>query len=266
MTTEAPDLSRLETQPVPASTDPDGVEPSAPPPSTPPSPLEPSQAVGDALSLVLPEPPPLAAGGPACWDLVLEDMRARDAEGRRRYGNPLRPWNGRRALVDAYQELLDLVVYLRQELAERADLEARCSAAEAARAAAESRRAILDIEWADLDSYRSRLEAQMAHLGEQQDELLDQVEHATDDSTAAMTRASVAELELRRAARRAPDAPPVLERTQLEDAVEALREAARSLETAATWNRERGGLGSLRTWARSRSDVAHRALKELGHG
>lgn len=57
--------------------------------------------------------------GPAVWDLVMEDFRARDTEGRRKYGTPLQPNNGRDPLVDAYQEALDLVVYLRQEIHER---------------------------------------------------------------------------------------------------------------------------------------------------
>lgn len=56
---------------------------------------------------------------PAVWDLVLADMKARDAEGRRKYGTPLQPFNGRDPLVDAYQEALDLVVYLRQAIYER---------------------------------------------------------------------------------------------------------------------------------------------------
>ncbi len=65
-----------------------------------------------------PEPPP-AAGQTDVWPLVIEDMRERDQEGRRKYGTALQTHNGRRPLVDAYQELLDLVVYLRQEIEER---------------------------------------------------------------------------------------------------------------------------------------------------
>lgn len=57
------------------------------------------------------------------WDLVVADMKARDAVGRERYGTPLQPFNGRKALVDAYQEILDLAVYVRQEIAEREALE-----------------------------------------------------------------------------------------------------------------------------------------------
>jgi hypothetical protein len=79
-------------------------------------PLAEGSAVG---RLSRPEPPPQPNDQPAVWDLVLADMRERDAEGRRKYGVPLQPDNGRRALVDAYQEGLDLVVYLRQEIEER---------------------------------------------------------------------------------------------------------------------------------------------------
>lgn len=65
------------------------------------------------------EPAPIPNERPAIWDLVIADMQARDAEGRRKYGTPLQPFNGRDALVDAYQEALDLVVYLRQAIEER---------------------------------------------------------------------------------------------------------------------------------------------------
>lgn len=53
------------------------------------------------------------------WDMVIEDMRARDQVGRKRYGTPLQAGNGRDALRDAYEESLDLCVYLRQAIAER---------------------------------------------------------------------------------------------------------------------------------------------------
>lgn len=53
------------------------------------------------------------------WDLVLEDMQKRDQIGRDRYGKPLQPFNGRDMLLDAYEEALDLAVYLRGCLFER---------------------------------------------------------------------------------------------------------------------------------------------------
>lgn len=69
--------------------------------------------------LITEQVPPTPNGRPAVWPLVVADMQARDAEGRRKYGVPLQPFNGRDSLVDAYQEALDLVVYLRQAIVER---------------------------------------------------------------------------------------------------------------------------------------------------
>lgn len=65
------------------------------------------------------EQPNPSGDGTAVWDLVIKDMRSRDQIGRERYGTPLQTHNGRDGLVDAYQEVLDLAVYLRQELEER---------------------------------------------------------------------------------------------------------------------------------------------------
>ena len=59
-----------------------------------------------------------AYGKTGIVDLVLADMRERDQTGRQRYGVPLTSRNGRNHLVDAYQELLDYVVYLTAELDE----------------------------------------------------------------------------------------------------------------------------------------------------
>ncbi len=66
-----------------------------------------------------PAPTQESADKPAVWNLVMDDMRERDRVGRARYGTPLQPHNGRDALVDAYQEALDLAVYLRQAIYER---------------------------------------------------------------------------------------------------------------------------------------------------
>jgi len=76
-------------------------------------------AAPEEHDLVAPQPPPAPSGHPPVWDLVVADMRARDLVGRLRYSTPLLPHNGRDALVDAYQEALDLVVYLRQAIYER---------------------------------------------------------------------------------------------------------------------------------------------------
>ena len=60
------------------------------------------------------EPQPEQNNNPAIWDLVIKDMQTRDHIGVARYGTRLQSFNGRKALVDAYQEVLDLAVYLRQ--------------------------------------------------------------------------------------------------------------------------------------------------------
>ena len=65
------------------------------------------------------QPAPTPNGRPAVWDLVVEDMRARDALGRSRYGTPLQAGNGRDALRDLYEELLDAAVYAKAEMEER---------------------------------------------------------------------------------------------------------------------------------------------------
>lgn len=64
-----------------------------------------------------PEPTPNASR--PIWELVIEDMANRDRIGRERYGTPLQAHNGRDALRDAYEEALDLAVYLRQAIEER---------------------------------------------------------------------------------------------------------------------------------------------------
>lgn len=74
-----------------------------------------------------PEPdPPKKSDEPAVWDLVLtqygdlmsdgikKDIMDRDRAGELKYGTRLRLNNGRNALVDLYQELLDATVYAAQ--------------------------------------------------------------------------------------------------------------------------------------------------------
>jgi len=72
-----------------------------------------------ARTLSTPEPAPTPNANDAIWHLVIQDMHKRDVMGRRKYGTPLQAFNGRDALKDAYQEALDLCVYLRQALRER---------------------------------------------------------------------------------------------------------------------------------------------------
>jgi len=63
------------------------------------------------------EPPP-KPGKVVVVDEVIKDMKQRKADGIEKYGRPLETHNGRRALVDAYQEALDLCIYLKQHLLE----------------------------------------------------------------------------------------------------------------------------------------------------
>ncbi len=64
------------------------------------------------------EPPPLK-GTTDIAEAVIKDIKERKKIGMEKYGSPLQAHNGRRALVDLYQELLDAVQYLKQELIER---------------------------------------------------------------------------------------------------------------------------------------------------
>lgn len=66
----------------------------------------------------LPQPPP-RQGQIEVTPLVIADLEARSLMGIQKYGTPLMTANGRDALLDAFQEALDLVVYLRQVLYER---------------------------------------------------------------------------------------------------------------------------------------------------
>ena len=64
------------------------------------------------------QPQPQANRYPSVWDLVMQDMARRDHLGKSRYGVRLQPHNGRRSIVDLYEELLDAVVYTRQHIYE----------------------------------------------------------------------------------------------------------------------------------------------------
>lgn len=65
------------------------------------------------------QPLPRRNTHPVIQDLVIADMSDRRALGIRRYGTALQPHNGRDALRDAYEEAIDLTMYLRQCLYER---------------------------------------------------------------------------------------------------------------------------------------------------
>lgn len=65
---------------------------------------------------------PLPTGdedAPNIHELVVADVMNRMQLGKNRYGQPLKPHNGRDPLLDHYEELLDACAYARQMLFER---------------------------------------------------------------------------------------------------------------------------------------------------
>lgn len=56
---------------------------------------------------------------PDVFELVHDDLEARNRVGCREYGDTLRPFDGRDSLWDAYDEALDLAVYIRKVIWER---------------------------------------------------------------------------------------------------------------------------------------------------
>lgn len=65
------------------------------------------------------EQPDPMRGDSAVLHHVINDLNARAEMGKERYGHYLETFNGRDALMDAYQEALDLCMYLRQVILER---------------------------------------------------------------------------------------------------------------------------------------------------
>lgn len=88
------------------------------------------------------QPDPIKNQHPATWDLVRadllhhfpnhlmtdlldEDMNERDTKGREDYGTPLQPFNGRDSLQDFFEEILDSIVYRKNYLLEKGEIEDR---------------------------------------------------------------------------------------------------------------------------------------------
>jgi len=65
------------------------------------------------------QPLPVPNDQPNIQQMVINDIYERQQVGIERYGTPLQPFNGRDALRDAYEEALDLTMYLRQVIYER---------------------------------------------------------------------------------------------------------------------------------------------------
>lgn len=80
------------------------------------------------VSANAPQPAPKPNAGAECWAAVIADMHERNAIGTAKYGTPLCVGDGRDALVDAYQEALDLAVYLKKAILERDEARAQSAA------------------------------------------------------------------------------------------------------------------------------------------
>lgn len=72
--------------------------------------------------------------------LVREDLTERERIGVQRYGTPLQARNGRNPLIDAYQEAMDLTLYLRQAIDEERGAVVTGLKAEIARLTADQQR------------------------------------------------------------------------------------------------------------------------------
>jgi len=69
------------------------------------------------MSNAMHEPTPLP-GQSTVADKVIEDINERVSMGLSKYGTKLMTFNGRNALVDLYQELIDATMYVKQLLME----------------------------------------------------------------------------------------------------------------------------------------------------
>ena len=64
------------------------------------------------------QPNPIKNKNKPIVDLVIADMKERKKQGIKTYGVALQAFNGRNALQDAYEEALDLAMYLKQAMEE----------------------------------------------------------------------------------------------------------------------------------------------------
>ena len=73
------------------------------------------------------------------FPLVISDIEMRARVGEKKYGECLKAFNGRNSLQDAYEEALDLSMYLKQRLVEEARLTAEVKELKAKLAESEER-------------------------------------------------------------------------------------------------------------------------------
>lgn len=72
------------------------------------------QGIGRPKTEATDQPMPAINDEPFIHDQVAADVARRGELGRQRYGTKLQPFNGRRSLQDAYEELLDGACYVLQ--------------------------------------------------------------------------------------------------------------------------------------------------------
>jgi hypothetical protein len=72
----------------------------------------------DTVDPTLAQPAP-TGDGESVTDAMIDDLVKRREGGKVKYGCELKTNNGRDSLVDAYQEALDLCLYLRQKIMEK---------------------------------------------------------------------------------------------------------------------------------------------------
>lgn len=71
------------------------------------------------------QPLPIPNNGESIHDLVIVDVLRRKELGTKRYGVHLQAFNGRNALLDLYEELLDAAMYTKQRLLEEEERDNR---------------------------------------------------------------------------------------------------------------------------------------------
>jgi len=81
--------------------------------------LQPRVTGRDEINLAATHQPPPKPGREDVGPMVLADIQARIDMGIEKHGVPLQTHNGRDPLWDAYQEAIDLCMYLRQAIMER---------------------------------------------------------------------------------------------------------------------------------------------------
>ena len=80
-----------------------------------------SKGVGEMINAATAKQAAPSGQGNPILGMVLADLTNRALEGKEKYGEPLKAHNGRNALWDLYQELLDAAMYIRQLIQEQAE-------------------------------------------------------------------------------------------------------------------------------------------------